>query len=136
VYTNISEKTDADVTQIREYVDDKFSTVSGDMQLARRNAEEISKLNDKLKDLQNKLTWGNYNTPQSADLENASDRAGTTDQQAVSASRADTDTFPNTAGINVSSNSACQDSNSIIRQTVNSGVCTNVNVQSEMRGFA
>jgi ubiquinone biosynthesis protein UbiJ len=54
VYANVSKKIDTDATQIREYMDDKFRAVSGDVQLAR-NAEEISKVNYKLGKLQKKL---------------------------------------------------------------------------------
>jgi hypothetical protein len=102
------------------------------MQLARRNAEEILKVNDKLGELQNKLALGNHNTPQSADSGNARDRAVTSEQQAGPARSADTNTLPSVDGVNMSSNSACHDSNSVISQTVNSGVCTNVNVTSEV----
>jgi hypothetical protein len=113
-------------------VDGKFRAVSGDMQLARRNAEEILKVNDNLGELQNKLALGIYNTPQTADSGNASDRAVTTDQQAGSSRSANTNTLQTVDGVNMSSNSACHDSNSVISQTVNSGVCTTVNVTSEV----
>jgi hypothetical protein len=43
------------MAQIREYVNDKFRTVSGDMKQVRRNADEISKVNATLGELQNKL---------------------------------------------------------------------------------
>ena len=140
VYANVSEKIDTDVTQtreamaqIREYVDDKFRTVSGDMQQVRRNADEISKVNVTLGELKNKLALGNYNTPQSADSGNAIFRVISTDQQAASAGSIDTNTLPSTNGVNVSSNSACHDSTSVVSQTVNSGLCTNVNVISEVQ---
>jgi hypothetical protein len=107
VYASVSEKTDTDVTQIREYVDDKFRTVSGDMQQVRRNADEISKVNAKLGELQNKLASGISNTLQSANSGNAIVRVITTDRQAGSASSADSNTLPTVDGVNVSSNSAC-----------------------------
>ena len=65
IYTNVNQNREA-IAQIREYVD-KFRAVSGDMQRVRKNADEISKVNATLGGLQNKLTSGNYNTPQSAD---------------------------------------------------------------------
>jgi len=56
VYTSMREKIDTDVTQtreamaqIREYVDDKCRSVSGDMQQVRRNADKISKVNATLR---------------------------------------------------------------------------------------
>jgi ElaB/YqjD/DUF883 family membrane-anchored ribosome-binding protein len=83
VYASMSEKSDTDVIQtreaIREYVDDKFRAVSGDMQQVRRNADEISKVNAMLGELQNKLASGNSITPQSADSGNAIVRVITTD---------------------------------------------------------
>jgi hypothetical protein len=140
VYASVSEKIDTDVTQtretmaqFREYVDDKFRAVSGDMQQVRRNADEISKVNATLGELQNKSASGNSNTPQSTDSGNAIVRVITTDQQAASASRVDTNTLPSTNGVDVSSNSACHDSTSVVSQTSNSGVCTNVNMTSEVQ---
>ena len=136
----VSEKTDTVVTQtreavvqIREYVDDKFRVVSGDMQQVRRNADEISKVNATLVELQNKLASGNSNTPQSADSGNAIVRVITTEQQAASVSSVETNTSPSTNGVNVSSNSACHYSTGVVSQTINSGVCSSVNVTSEMQ---
>jgi len=90
VYAIVSEKTDTDViqtreamVQIREYVDDKFRSVSGDMQQVRRNADKISKVNATLGKLMNKLTAGNCNTPQSADSGNTIIRVINTDQQSA-----------------------------------------------------
>jgi ribosome-associated toxin RatA of RatAB toxin-antitoxin module len=81
VYASVSEKVNTDVTQareavaqIKEYVDDKFRTVSGDVQQVRRNADEISKVNATLGELQHKLASGIPNDPQSADLGNSSVR--------------------------------------------------------------
>jgi hypothetical protein len=136
VYANVSEKIDTAVTQTREavaqYVDDKFRAVSGDMQQVRRNADEISKVNATLGELQNKLASGNSNTPQSADSGNAIVRVITTDQQAASASSVDTDTLLTTNAVNVSSNSACHDSSSVASQTTNSRICTNVRCKVEV----
>jgi len=84
--------------------------------------------------MQNKLASGNSNAPQSADSGNTIVRVTTTDQQAASASSVDANTLPSTNGVNVSSNSACHDSTSVVSQTTNSGVCTNVNVTSEVQG--
>jgi len=127
VYASVSEKIDTDVTQtgeamtqIEEYVDDKLRAVSGEMQQVRRNADEISKLNATLGEMQSKLASGNSNTPQSADSGNAIVRVTTTDQKAASASIVDTDSLPSTNGVNVSSNSTCHDSTSVVSQTINS----------------
>jgi len=140
VYASVSEKTDTDVTQtrkamaqIREYVDDKFRAVSGDMQHVRRNADRISQVNATLGELQNKLASGNSNTPQSADSGNTIVRVISPDQQAASANSVDTNTLPSTNGENISSNSVCHDSTSVVSQTINSVVCANVNVTSEMQ---
>jgi hypothetical protein len=125
----VSDKIDTDVkqtreamAQIREYVDDTFSAVSGDMQQVRRTAVEISKVHATLGELRNKLASGNSNTPQSADSGNAIVRVITTDQQAASASSVDATTLPSTNGVNVSSNTACHDNTSLVSQTTNSGV--------------
>ncbi len=140
VYASVSEKIEAEVTQtseaiaqIREYVDDKFRAVSGDMQQVRRNADEISKVNAALGQLQNKLASGNSTTPQSAGSVNAIVRVSATDQQARSASIVGTNTLPSTNGVNVSSNSARHDSTSVVSQNVDSGICRNVNVTSDVQ---
>jgi len=104
------------------------------MQQVRTNADEISKVNATLGEIQCKLASGNFNTPQSADSGNAIVRVITTDQQAASASSLDTNALPSTNGENVSSNSACHDSTSVVSRTINSRVCTNVNVTSEVQG--
>jgi hypothetical protein len=132
---SVSEKTDTNVNQtkeaieqIREYVD-KFRAVSGDTRQVRENADEISKVQATLEELQNKVTSGSFNTPQSADSGNTTVRVSTTDQQAGSASGVCTKILPSTNG--VSSNLACSDSISVVSQTSNSGVYTNVNVTFE-----
>ena len=135
VYASVSEKIDTDVTQtreaIKEYVDDKFRAVSGDMQQVRRNADEISKVNATLEELQNKLAVGNSNTTQSADSGNPIVRVTTTDQQAASGSSVGNNIPPTTNGASLSSNPACHDITSVVSQTTNSGMCTAVNVTSE-----
>jgi hypothetical protein len=92
------------------------------MQRVRRNANEISKVNVTLGELQNKLASGNSNIPQSADSGNAIVRVITTDHQEASVSSVDTNTLPRTNGVNVSSNTACHGSTSLVSQTINSGV--------------
>ena len=67
------------VTQNRKCIDDKFDTVSRDMQQVRRNADKILKLNAMLGDFHNKLAAGNYNTPQSVDTGTVILRVTTTD---------------------------------------------------------
>jgi hypothetical protein len=69
VYANVRKLIDVTnreaIAQIREYADDKFRAVLGDMQ------HEISKVNATFGELQNKLSSGNSNTPPSADSGNA-----------------------------------------------------------------
>jgi hypothetical protein len=140
-YASVSEKFEAEVTQtsaaigqIREYVHDKLRGVSGDMQQVRRNAEEISKIKATLGELQNEVASGNSSNPQSADSVNATGRVVASEQQAGSASSLGTTTLPSTNGPSVNTNSACHDSTSVVSQTINSGVCTSVNVTSEEQG--
>jgi len=69
-YASVNEKTDTNVTQTREamakvteYVNHRFRAVLGDMQQVGRNADEISKVNAMLGELQNKLASGNSQHP-------------------------------------------------------------------------
>jgi hypothetical protein len=102
------------------------------MQQVRRNADEISKVNATLEELQNKLAVGNSNTTQSADSGNTIVRVNTVDQQVASGSSIDNN-IPSTTNVaSLSSNPACHDSTSLVSQTTNSGVCTNVNETSEV----
>jgi len=138
VYVGVTEKVDTAVTQTKgemaQYVDDKFRAISGDMRQVRKNADEISKVQATLGELQNKIASVSSNTPQSADSGNAIVRVVTTDQQvAPTSSGVGANILPSTNGVSVSSNVACNDSTSIVSQTRNSGVCTNVNVTSEKR---
>jgi len=141
VYDSVSEKIDTNVNQtkeaidqIREYVDDKFRAVLGDRRQVSKNADEISKAQATLGELQNKIASVSFNTPQSADSGNTIVRVISTDQQAASTSSGlGANIFPSTNGVSVSSNPACHDSTSIVSQTSNSGVYTNVNVTSEER---
>ena len=140
VYVSVSEKIDTNVNQskeakeqIREYVDDKFGALSGDMWQIRKNADEISKVQATLEELQNKVASVSSNTPQSADSGNTIVRVISTDQQAASVSGVGANILPSTNGVSVSSNPPCHDSTSIVSQTSNSGVYTNVNVTSEER---
>jgi hypothetical protein len=100
VYDSVREKVDTDVTQAREAVaqiracvDDKFGTVSGDMQQVRRNADEILNVNAILGELQHKLASGISNNPQPADSGDASVMVNTTDQQVASASSLNNNTL-------------------------------------------
>jgi len=140
VYVRVSKKTDTNINQtkeaieqIREYADDKFRAVSGDMRQVRKNADEISKVQATLGELQNKVASGSSNTPQSANSGNTIVRVISTDQQAASVSGVGANILPSTNGVSVSSNPPCHDSTSIVSQTSNSGVYTNVNVTSEER---
>jgi archaellum component FlaC len=78
VYVSVSEKIDINVNQtkeaieqIREYVDDKFGTLSGDMRQVRKNADDISKVQATLGELQNKVASVSSTIPQSADSGNS-----------------------------------------------------------------
>ena len=84
-------------------------------------------------ELQSKLASGNSSTPQSVDSGNAIVRVIATDKQAASGGSLDTNMLPSANGVNVSSHSAYHDSTSVVSQTSNSGVCTNVNVTSEVQ---
>ena len=93
VYVKVSEKIDTNVNQtqetieqIRNYVDDKFRDLSGDIRQVRKNADVISKVQSTLRELQNKLASVSSNITQSADSGNTIVRVVTTDQQAASAS--------------------------------------------------
>jgi hypothetical protein len=140
VYACMSEKIDTDIKQtretvvkFREYVDDKFRAVSGDMQQVKRNCDEILKVNATLAELQKKSGSGNSNATQATESGNAIVETVTTDQQAAPASGTDINTLPSTNGVDVVSDSACHESTSVLSQARNSGSCTNVNVTSEVR---
>ena len=118
VCARVSEKIDTDITQtketIREYVDDKFMAVSGDMQRVRRNADEISQLNATLGELHNKLAVGSSNTTQSAASGNTIVRVTTADQQAASVNSVDNNIPPSTNVVSLSSNPACHNNTSLV----------------------
>jgi len=138
VYVSVTEKVDTAVTQTKEemaqYVDDKFRAISGEVQQVRKIADEVSKVQATLGELQNKIASVSSNTPQSADSGNTVVRVISTDQQAASTSSGvGANIFPSTNGVSVSSNPACHDSTSIVSQASNSGVYTNVNVTYEER---
>jgi len=138
VYVSVTEKFDTAVTQTKEemtqYVDDKFRAVSGDMRQVRKNADEISKVQATLGELQNKIASVSSNTPQSGDSGNTIVRVVTTDQQVASTSSGvGANILPSTNGVSVRSNPACNDSTNIVSQASNSGVYTNVNVTSDER---
>ena len=87
-----------------------------------------SRLMSRWRELQNKSASRNSITPQSADSRKVIVRVIARDKQAESAS-----TRPSTNRVNASGNSACHDSTSVVSQTVDSGICTNVNVTSEVQ---
>jgi len=126
VYASVSEKIDTEVTQTREeirgYIDDKFKS----------NADEISKVNATLEDLQNKLAVGISNTTQPAVSGNATVSVNNADQQVASGSSIDNNIPPTTNGVSLSSNTACHDSTSVVSQSTTSGMNTNVNVTSDV----
>jgi len=90
VYVSVTEKVDTAVTQTKEemahYVDDKFRAISGEVQQVRKIADEVSKVQATLGELQNKIVSVSSNTPQSADSGNTIVRVVTTDQQVASTS--------------------------------------------------
>jgi hypothetical protein len=87
-----------------------------------------------LGELQNKLAAGNFNTPQSADSGNVIVRATAADQQAGRDSSVEANTLPSINNVNVCSNSACHDGNTVVSQTVNSDIRKHVNVTPEVQG--
>ena len=136
MYARVREKIDTHVTQtrvaIREYVYYRVGAVSGDVQQVRKIADQMSQVKATLGELQNKLAVGNYNTTPSADSGKAIFRVTATDQQAASISSVDNNKPPTTNGVSLSSNPACHDSTSLMSQTTKSGMCTDVNVTSEV----
>jgi hypothetical protein len=136
VYVSITEKVETAVTHTKEemaqYVNDKFKAVAGDVRQVKRNADEISKVQATLGELQNKVASVGPNKQPSADSGNTIVRIGTADQPLASTSSSvGANMIPSTTSVSASSNIACNDSTSVISQNTNSGVCTNVNVTSE-----
>jgi hypothetical protein len=73
-------------------------------------ADEVSKVQATLGELQNKIALVSSSTPQSADSGNTIVRVVTTDQQVASTSSGVGATIlPNTNGVSVSSNPACHE---------------------------
>jgi tRNA U34 5-carboxymethylaminomethyl modifying GTPase MnmE/TrmE len=76
VYVNITEKVKTAVTQTKEemtqYVNNKFKAVAGDVQQVKRNADEISKIQATLGEIQNKIASVGPNETPSADSGNTS----------------------------------------------------------------
>jgi hypothetical protein len=124
VNTNVNDKINSEMTRVKEYVDDKCRQVPGAMLLARKNAEAISQVNNKLGELQRELADRHSGNSQSADV-------GRDGRQAGTSSRADTAVLPNISGNNGSCSSACHDGGNTVSQTVNSAVNSDVNVMSE-----
>jgi hypothetical protein len=123
---SVTDKIDTEATQTREeiieYIDDKF----------KNNADEISKVNATLEDLQNKQAAGISNTNQSADAGNAIVGVSIADQQGTSSSSADNGAPLTINGASLSSNTACKDSTSVVSQTTNPEMCNPVNVTSDV----
>jgi hypothetical protein len=138
VYVSVTEKVDTAVTQTKEemaqYVNDKFRAVAADIQQVRKIADENSKVQVTLGELQNKVASVSSNKSQSANSGNTFVRVVTADQQVTSTSSGvGANILPSTTGVSVSSNPACNDSNRIVSHNGNSGVYNNVNVTSEER---
>jgi hypothetical protein len=132
VYISVTDKVETAVARTRECVDNKLKAISGDVQQVKRNADEISKMQATLGELQNKVASVGPNTQPSADSGNTIVRVSTADLQLASTSSgAGAKVIPSTSSVNANSSIACNDSTSIISQNSNSGVCTNVNVSSE-----
>jgi hypothetical protein len=130
MYASVGEKVDTDVNRVKEYMEEKVRIVTTDMQLSKRNAEEISKVKATLGELKEKLTLDNQTNTQSAGSESTRDRAVTTAQQAgVASCSTDIHIIPTADCISGSNRSTC---NSVITQTVNSGGCTTVDTVSEV----
>jgi hypothetical protein len=123
-----------EVTQSREYINDKIGILSGDIQNVRKqNADEISKIKVTLGDIQNRLSAVNSDTPQSAFSGNNIAKVTTSDQQAGTVSSAVANTLTNVNSENAGSTSACNDSNSVVSQLGKSCSAVNVNAISELQ---
>jgi hypothetical protein len=102
------------------------------MRKVKKNADEISKMQATLGDLQKKVASVSPNKPQLADSRNTIVRVVAADHQVASTSSCvGGNVLPNTTSVSVNSNPACLDSNSIVSQNGNSGISSNVNVLSE-----
>jgi hypothetical protein len=90
VYVSITAKVETAVTQTKEemtqYVNNKFKAVAGDVRQVKRNADEISKMQATLGELQNKVVSVGRNKQPSADAGNTIVRVGTADQPLASTS--------------------------------------------------
>jgi len=106
--------------------------VSSDMQQVRKNADEISKVNATLEELQNKLAAGNPNANQSADAGNAIVRVSNVGQQAASDSSITNNVQSTSTGVAINNNTANNDNTSVVTQSTNLGVCHSVNVTSDV----
>jgi len=96
-----------------QYVD-KFRSISGEVQQVRKIADEVSKLQATLGELQNKIASVSSNTPQTADSGNAVSVIATDQQAASTNSGVGANISSSTNGVSVSSNPACHDSTRIV----------------------
>ena len=83
------------VTQSRKYINDKISTLSGDIHVRKQNADEISKINATLGDIKHKLAAVISDSPQSAVSGNNIANVTTSDQQAGTVNSAVANTLTN-----------------------------------------
>jgi len=130
MYASVSEKVETDVNRVKEYMEEKVRIVAKDMQLSKRNAEEISKVKTTLGELKEKLNLENQTNPLSAGSEGAREGAVTTVQPAsVASCSTDIQAILTADCVSGSNRSTC---NSGIAQTVNSGGNNTVDTASEV----
>jgi hypothetical protein len=127
------------ISKSKEYVDSKFSTVSGEIQqdIKQHSSAEISRLSATLGHLQAKLVTGTSDSTSPAIPVRVDVRSEVVQQvDSVSNTAGSNNALPSVSGangVNVCSTSVCNDVNSVINQPTNSCSYGNVNATSELR---
>ena len=133
VQATLNAKVETQIAEVRRYVDGKFTEVAEDRQLAKRNAEEILKVEDQVREIQTKLSVCGQITPQTTESGSNQERIRIIDPPIRGTASSTTASSRKTASCVGGSdeNSTC---NSITEQVVNSGDCTSmaVNATSEV----
>ena len=128
VQTTINTKVETRAADVKKYVDDKIKEVREDRQLAHRNSEEILKVKDKIRELENKLTLGGHPGNQ---VESVSARGLTQPDQNAGAAGSSTNSNLVASGSCDGESQGTSADGSVINQPINSGGCTIVNASSE-----
>ena len=126
-----------EISKSKEYVNSKFSTVSGEIQdIKQHSAAEISRLSATLGDLQSKLVTGTSDRTSLAVTGRVDVRSEAVQQVDSAINTAGSNNaLPSVLGengVNGCSRSVCTDVNSVINQPTNSCSYGNVNVTSEL----